>query len=195
MRKSVFSSKVKTFAALKTQMNNLLASDHSELDELLNKLFSAFETGDIEQIYKRLDIFRARLAMHIRAEHLHLFPAIIGAFEAQKQSNNISPLTIAQSTITQLQEDHNFFMRELVSAIKQMRDLRENNQTDESSRFLIVRERIIAVSRRLEAHNELEESQVYPWADTMLEPVERIDLNGKMQKELDNLPPRFRSFE
>jgi hypothetical protein len=61
-------------------MNNLLASDHDELDELLDKLFASFDaSGSVEQIYQKLDLFWARLAVHIRAEHLHLFPLILGA--------------------------------------------------------------------------------------------------------------------
>lgn len=177
---------------MNTQINKLLGSDHSELDELLTELFSAFEVGSVEQIYQRLDMFWARLAMHIRAEHLHLFPAILGAFEAEKQISRRTPsLEIVKGKISVLQEDHNFFMRELLSAIKQLRKLRENSQANTSSRLLSVREIIAELACRLETHNELEESEVYIWGDTLLNDAERANLSEKMRKELDNLPPRF----
>ena len=173
-------------------MNNLLADDHSELDELLAELFAALDSGDVERIYEKLDFFLARLAMHIRAEHLHLFPAILGAFEPKEPTKERRALSFefAQSTIAKLHDDHDFFMRELISAIKQIHGLRENNR-NASSHILTARETIIAVSRRLETHNEFEESEVYQWADILLNPSERAALNERMQKEIDNLPPRF----
>ena len=177
---------------METQINKLLASDHSELDELLAELFAALDSGDVERIYEKLDFFWARLAMHIRAEHLHLFPAILGAFESKEPITECCALSFefAQSTIAKLHDDHDFFMRGLISAIKQIRGLRENNR-NASSHILTARETIIAVSRRLETHNELEESEVYQWADILLNPSERAALNERMQKEIDNLPPRF----
>ncbi len=176
----------------------LLAHDHSELDELLAAVFSALATGKFEQSFESLDIFWARLAMHIRAEHLHLFPALLGAVDALEQKKEVSrgpSLEVARSTIAQLQEDHDFFMRELTAAIKQLRELRDHKHDDEPAVLLNVQERIIAVSRRLEAHNALEESQVYRWAGVLLAPQERIVLNESMQKELGNLPPRFSQSE
>lgn len=177
---------------MNTQINKLLGSDHSELDELLSELFSAFEVGSVEQIYQRLDMFWARLAMHIRAEHLHLFPAILGAFERgqTKEAQLIPSLEVVKDKIAALQKDHNFFMRELFSVIKQMRETSENNPAD-SARLLTVRETIEAVKIRLDAHNESEETEVYKWADVLFEPAVSADLNRKMRKELDNLPPRF----
>ncbi len=35
------------------------------------------------EIFEKLDIFWARLAMHIRAEHLHLFPVTLKALESK----------------------------------------------------------------------------------------------------------------
>ena len=174
-------------------MNILLASDHSELAELLDELFAAFEASDVGETYQRLDLFWARLAMHIRAEHLHLFPAIISA--TGKLEGGIRPvpsLEIVKGKIAGLQEDHNFFMRKLLSAIKQLHVLRENNQADLLPRLLGVRELINAVGSRLETHNEMEESEVYGWAEALLEASAREELNVKMQKELANLPPRFK---
>lgn len=175
----------------------MLASDHEELDELLAELFSSFEAGRVEQIYQRLDMFWARLAMHIRAEHLHLFPAILNDFKIRKQINRRLPSQkTVRGKITALQKDHNFFMSELLSAIKQIRKLlRENNRQDISKALAEVREVIVAVKIRLETHNELEESEVYEWADAVFDGTALWDLNEKMCKELNNLPLRFEKTE
>jgi hypothetical protein len=47
------------------------------------------------------------------------------------------------------------------------------------------------VAERLKAHNELEESDVYPLAEVLLTPADCVILNEKMRKELDNVPQRF----
>lgn len=175
-----------------TRINQLLASDHAELDELLARLLSGFEAADAQQIYQRLDIFWARLAMHIRAEHLHLFPAILDAVRSQRHKEDVPSLEIVKHKIAKLQEDHNFFMRELLSGIKQLRGLQDSNPISELPCLSKVREVIVEVSRRLEKHNEMEESEAYVWADMLLNTVARADLSEKVQKELVNLPQRFK---
>lgn len=181
--------------ASRLEMNNLLADDHSELGEMLDELFSAFETGDVEKSFAKLDIFWARLAMHIRAEHLHLFPAILSAIAARSKTiengGSVPSLERAKSAIAQLRLDHDFFMHELAAAVKQMRELRGGSFQKTSQTIAAVRGKIIEISRRLEEHNELEESEVYNWADTLLADAERAALDARMKKELDNLPPRF----
>src|SRR6266496_959278 len=54
-----------------------LADDHLALDEALRQFRETLDTGDIEASHARLDLFWARLAVHIRAEHLHLFPVVL----------------------------------------------------------------------------------------------------------------------
>lgn len=80
-------------------------------------------------------------------------------------------------------------MAELTAAIKQLRALCRRGQLGGLPE---VREKIDAVSRRLEAHNALEESRVYPWAALLLDPLEQAALNENIRRELENLPPRFR---
>ncbi len=170
-----------------------LADDHSELDALLDKVFAALDDENIETIYISLDFFWARLAMHIRAEHLHLFPSIINAIETQITENNrVPPLDEAQKAIKDLQDDHNFFMRELSAMIKLLREWRENKTIADFSKQLAgVREKIISVKRRLETHNDMEETEVYLWTNQLLSFPERVALNERMQFEINNLPPRF----
>lgn len=179
-------------------MNDLLGHDHSDLGEILGELFAALDAGDVERSHARLDRFWARLAMHIRAEHLYLFPGILRRIEAHPQGadGDAPPLSKAQSAIAQLRHDHDFFMHELAEAMKLVRALRANSDARNISRQLEdLRERVAALSRRLEAHNELEETQVYRWTDTLLAPAERADLVARVRKELDNLPPRFTDAE
>lgn len=173
----------------------LLAHDHSELDELLADFFRALAAGNVAQSFGKLDLFWARLAMHICAEHLHLFPTLLQALESPGQTKEpvrcALSLETAQSTIARLRKDHDFFMSELTAAIKQLSELRGSTYQDKSSFLQNVREKTTAVSERLKVHNELEESRVYPCVNVLLTPAECAALNQKMQKELTNLPARF----
>jgi hemerythrin-like domain-containing protein len=196
----------------------LLAHDHSDLDELLAEFFRMLTLGNVSESFEKLDLFWARLAMHIRAEHLHLFPTLLRALEspgrakeatsrlrkdcgvpikesgaaALSQAGRTPSLQTAQDIIARLRDDHDFFMIELAAATKQLRQLRESTHRNSSSLVQRVRERIVQVSERLKMHNELEESDVYPWASLLLTPAECVELNEKMQKELSNIPARFR---
>src|ERR1044072_7340629 len=58
---------------------DILVNDHAEVDALLRGLWDAFEGGEAEEVLAKLDYLWARLAVHIRAEHLHLFPALLAA--------------------------------------------------------------------------------------------------------------------
>jgi hypothetical protein len=136
----------------------LLAHDHAELDEFLAGFFSAVSRGKVELSFAQLDRFWARLAMHIRAEHLHLFPSLLRALERpeQEKPDDCPSSQLARSTIWRLQQDHDFFMRELASAVKQLRELRSPAHRDESDVLLQVQPQVEGVRRRLETHNELE---------------------------------------
>lgn len=80
-------------------------------------------------------------------------------------------------------------MRELAAAVKELRNHHQGNTTALSD----VQEKIMTISRRLETHNELEESQVYQWTGFLLKAAERVVLNERMQSELGDLPARFDS--
>jgi hypothetical protein len=54
-----------------------LAPDHAALHDVLSQLHTALNSGDVAGSHSQLDLFRARLAVHIRAEHLYLFPAVM----------------------------------------------------------------------------------------------------------------------
>lgn len=151
-------------------MNERLSDDHEAVSEVLNQLLTALDNQDVQTSYSRLDLLWARLAVHIRAEHLHLFPAIA------------SKLTEAQPIIDRLRVDHDFFMRELARAIGILR-----NEADLAAVGDIVRE----VEKRLATHNEVEESQIYRWSSIMLTQPEQLELLTRIDAELENRPPRF----
>ncbi|HEX5884723.1 MAG TPA: hypothetical protein VFY67_09250, partial [Pyrinomonadaceae bacterium] len=98
---------------------SVLAHDHSEIDTLTGELLTALEEGDQLKIFARLDLLWARLAVHIRAEHLCLFPSIL---EADFTISSDGPqYQEVQSAIDQLRLDHEFFMRELGTTVKAIR--------------------------------------------------------------------------
>ncbi len=174
-------------------MKDLLSSDHVEIDSILDELLAALEKDDAAEVFQKLDFFWARLAMHIRAEHLHLFPSILEAVQ-KGEPNEANDLNVSakflRDTLEQLKNDHNFFMRELGESVKQMLAMREDNWRDESDKLKVLRAKINVLRVRLERHNELEENYIYSRAEAFL-PADVQRLRSKIQKELENLPSRF----
>ena len=148
-----------------------LLDDHAAVSEVLKQLVTALDNKDVRASYSKLDLLWARLAVHIRAEHLHLFPAVMGR------------MTEAQSVVETLRADHDFFMRELAGAIGVLREFPE--QID------AVHNTVREVEKRLASHNEIEENRIYHWASTILTEPEQSDLAARINAELENRPPRF----
>jgi iron-sulfur cluster repair protein YtfE (RIC family) len=167
------------------EADSILESDHSSLDALLDDATSALDL-DAEQTYRALDLFWARLAVHIRAEHLVVFPALLQASENGHLADDDIPMIL-----TDLRHDHDFFMKELARAIKALR-LVFSFGNDQAT-IEIVRGLIVAVKLRLEAHNRIEEEMIYP----MIAGLESSDgvIASRVLKELENLPNRFRSSD
>src|SRR5688572_21596384 len=111
---------------MNTKADERLIHDHAELGDLLNQLNAALEANDVAQTHAALDLFWARLAVHIRAEHLHLFPLISRAAGRIDASNEILPVGEPANTIVKLRDDHDFFMHELAQAIAITRGLSAN---------------------------------------------------------------------
>lgn len=172
--------------------DELLGNDHAALDGLLKKLVAALDQAETATVFERLDLFWARLAMHIRAEHVHLFPAMLCRLEEFPQRNQSLLLPLTREAIAQLRADHDFFMHELAAAIKAMRRLKANGQSEgESHTMDAVRASITAIARRLESHNQIEEELVYGLPAKVLTPSEQRSLAACIERELQNLPPRF----
>lgn len=171
-----------------------LAHDHGEMDSALAAVFTALADGDVEQTFHSLDVFWARLAVHIRAENVHLFPSLLRASQAREIIGDAPAQDHIADTIEQLRADHDFFMIELTAAMKELREFRRENRTDSAKVVLAkVQQRLQSVSRRLDSHNTLEESQTYHWSDKLLNEQERKVLNESIQTELERLPPRLRT--
>jgi len=176
-----------------SEASQRLADDHSALDEVVTELRKALDTGDVAASHASLDLFWARLAVHIRAEHLHLFPAIMNGLSKVPDDQVVAPTrSEAQQAIELLRADHDFFMHELAQAIGVLRDLvKTTDRHAVNVGMRAVREAVLEVEKRLVFHNELEESQIYRWTKTILSEREQAELATRISAELANRPPRF----
>ena len=161
-----------------------LSDDHHAVSEVLEQLLTALENKDVQTSHSRLDLLWARLAVHIRAEHLHLFPAVTDRLTK-------SDLSEAQAIVKILRADHDFFMHELARAIGVLRELSHTTVTaDSETKLAAVADTVREVEERLAAHNEIEENQIYRWAGTILNESEQLELLARINAELENRPPR-----
>ena len=175
-----------------SKARRVLADDHVALDKLQGQLKSALRVGDIEATISRLDMFWSRLAVHIRAEHRQLFPAVIDALTVSSRSQTFAPtLTEARSTIEKLRSDHDFFMHELGQAFKILRALSYEDRETFDRGMNSVRSTMIEIEKRFVIHNQLEETKIYAWTTTILDTQEQTDLATRIRIELANGPPRF----
>lgn len=157
-----------------------LSDDHHAVSEVLEQLLAALENKDVQTSHSRLDLLWARLAVHIRAEHLHLFPAVMDR------------VAEAQEIVKNLRADHDFFMHELARAIGVLRELPHTAVTaDNETKLAAVAETVRQVEERLATHNEIEENQIYRWSSTILSESEQLELLARINAELENRPSRF----
>ena len=156
-----------------------LSDDHEAVHEVLAQVVTALRDKDVKASYGKLDLLWARLAVHIRAEHLHLFPAVTGR------------VSEAQTIVETLREDHDFFMRELARAVGVLRELPRALSPDVEGKLSSVLDVVLAVEKRLADHNDREEKQVYHWAATVLTDTEQTDLAARVNAELEHRPSRF----
>jgi hypothetical protein len=170
----------------------LLEADHDSLDELLDSLRAALASGDVRVAHELLDRFWARLAVHIRAEHLLLFPTILAAPKELFTGRDGAPTRDeATATVKRLREDHNFFMHELALAVITARGLLSNDSRTADAELDAVREMVEAVALSLAEHNKIEEEQLYNWSALLLSEEERADIAAGVRRELQNLPARI----
>ena len=169
--------------------------DHADLALVFQRLDDALGERDIALASELLDLAWARLAVHIRAEHLHLFPAIQQALSVKDQAadQTLPSAASVRETIARLLDDHNFLMHEFADAIKTMRKaLTDKSELDSSTDQLeIIQHQIRGIIKRLNDHNQIEESEVYRWPKTLLDKDPRARLYADMLNELQNMPPRF----
>ena len=176
---------------MKNPVESLLEGDHASLGQLLSELDAELSTPNIARASELLDLFWARLAVHIRAENLHLFPALANAPASLFTGQDSLPTSEeAHNLLSRLRSDHNFFMTELALMIKVMREM-TGSQLVSVEEAGDLRQRLTAIAKRLEAHNRLEEEQTYLWPTLLFEEQELAALRASIAHELENLPPRF----
>ena len=166
------------------QLSEQLIDDHAALDKVLKELQTALQRRDRETARANLDLFWARLAVHIRAEHLHLFPAVLASHGNE-----------AQTVVAQLRGDHEFFMHNLGHAVENMRKLSTvSEQRLIEAGLNEIKNTVVEIEQRLVTHNQIEENQVYRWATTLLNSAEQAKLQQRITAELQNRPARFRAL-
>jgi iron-sulfur cluster repair protein YtfE (RIC family) len=183
--------KFRIFETMSNAIDTLLEDDHQSLDQLLAELDEQLAKPNLTRAFELLDLFWARLAVHIRAENLHLFPAIINASASLLPGKGGLPKPEeAQGLILRLRSDHDFFMKELAQIIKAGREI-VAVQTPSIAEFEKLRPRLTVIRTRLETHNRLEEDKLYTWPALLFDKTTLADLRQCLQHELENLPPRF----
>jgi hypothetical protein len=174
------------------QVSEQLIEDHAALDKVLKQLQTALRSSELKTTHLKLDLFWARLAVHIRAEHLHLFPTVLNSLENAVSHESSPSLDEAKSVVAQLREDHHFFMHQLALAVEIMRDLLTlPEQLTVPEGMNNIKKILGEVERRLASHNEIEENQIYHCATILLNSQEQQKLHEQITKELQNSPPRF----
>src|SRR4051794_10723682 len=104
---------------------DFMEQDHVALGEVFRELDRALGDLNVARSFELLDLAWARLAVHIRAEHLHLFPAVLNALSENSGADNPAKPSLAEARVCleRLREDHNFFMSEFADAIRILREL------------------------------------------------------------------------
>jgi hypothetical protein len=176
---------------MKNSVESLLEDDHASLGQLLTELDAELAKGNIARGFELLDLFWARLAVHIRAENLHLFSALTNAPASLFTGKGSLPTSEeAHNLLLRLRSDHDFFMKELALTIKAMREI-AGSQRPRLEEIEELRQRMTTVRERLETHNRLEEEQAYTWLALLFDEPTVARLRERLRHELENLPPRF----
>jgi hypothetical protein len=126
-----------------------LIDDHAAIDRVLKELQAALWSSDLETAHAKLDLFWARLAVHVRAEHLHVFPTVLSSLD---RASAPSP-DEAQSVVAELRQDHDFFMHQLALAVEIMRELLTLPRQFVAEGVNNVKKILLEVEERLVRHN------------------------------------------
>lgn len=144
----------------------LLGGDHREMDGLFAMTFMAIARSDAEAAHVAMDRAWMRLAVHIRAEHKVLFPALLATH------------TELAELIRGLRADHDVFMETLARLLV---DLRKPGADCAAIKAALSR-----VDKLLNTHNEREELHIYPLAE------DDLALAPRLARELAFLPERYK---
>ena len=152
---------------------------------MLNDLDVALSLADPIKTYHSLDLFWARLSVHIRAEHLVVFPAV-----KRSVAEDSSRQCELKDILARLRSDHDLFIKQLARAVKAMRLVPEFG--NEAETFVIVKGLVDNVRQRLIEHNRIEEEVIYPMVgQSANDNVDMDEISVETLKQLTNLPSRF----
>jgi hypothetical protein len=176
---------------MNSPVESLLEDDHASLGQLLSELDAELAKLNVASAFELLDLFWARLAIHIRAEHLHLFPAVANAPAVLFTGSGGFPTSEeVHDAIARLRADHDFFMKDLAQMMKTMREF-AGSPKEHLEEIEDLRRRLTTIATRLEAHNQLEEMEVYRWPKLILNEQELAALDAQIAHEIESLPPRL----
>jgi hypothetical protein len=176
---------------MKTPVESLLEDDHKSLGQLLTELDAELAKPNIAHAFELLDLFWGRLAVHIRAENLHLFPALANAPASLFAGRSGLPTSEeAHNMLLRLRSDHDFFMKELALTIRAARQI-AGREAAPSKETKELRQRLATIAKRLEVHNLLEEKEAYVWPSLLFDEQTLARLCDRVRHELENLPPRL----
>lgn len=144
----------------------LMGGDHREIDALFEEAFEALARADAEAAHLAIDRAWMRLAVHIRAEHKVLFPAL-------PEQAGLAEL------ILELRADHDVFMETLARLLMALRKPGVD--------FASITTSLSQVDVLLQAHNDREETRIYPCTEDF--PC----LLPRLSAELAFLPDRYKS--
>lgn len=150
-------------------LNACLTADHGEIEGLFRDAQMALERGLQAEARTVVDRIWMRLAVHIRAEHKVVFPALV----------EVRP--DLQSALQALHEDHDYFMSALAGVVKAMKGPPPD--------VALIKATLEAVGLRLGSHNAIEEEAIYPAADE-LPREQRVQILADVSRELAFLPTR-----
>lgn len=167
----------------------LLIDDHREISALFDRLDPALEAGDPGALLRQIDQLITRLGAHVRAEHLVLFEAL----RENRPPDGPPSEAELEERLTRLEEDHDFFLRELSLAIDLLKREAGHYEDEPLPGSVVseVREHIDRVLRALEEHERVETEEVYEWLDGFLSGEERETVPQRFEVELEKAPARF----
>jgi hypothetical protein len=168
-----------------------LKGDHEVLDGMLNQLVIQLGKPDLPWAFESLDLFWASLAIHIRAENICLFPAILNAPRDRFGKRGVPSYEEARAIIEQLKNDHNFLMTQLGDSMKGLRAMILHPEYSVGISISELRDRIATVGDRLYKHKAVEEEKVYLWPAVLLNEDSLEQLNAGVATEIQNMPSRF----
>jgi hemerythrin-like domain-containing protein len=168
--------------------------DHQLMEEVLTDLIALLQKQDVNWAFDLLDLFATQLGVHIRTENVCLFPTILNApREAFSSGEGLPSFEEVKSTIDKLRADHTFFVDQVSAAMRRIRGLMPQIDTNPSTfeaPLDEIRTAMAAVMERMQEHTQIEENQVYRWPELILPSDQYELLITVLASEVEKMPRR-----